>query len=100
MNSALKSSQIGRSTTKASLRSQLSLKTAMEEAQRSSNKSPLPPVSPVKLPESTASTILHVLRDVDADNSPRDTLPDHLRPTIVVDSDEELDKVNYNGNYI
>lgn len=36
----------------------------MEEAQKLSNKSTLPPVSlAVKLPETTASTILYVLHD-------------------------------------
>ena len=57
----MKSSQIGKSTSEAN---QLSLKKAMQEAQRLNNRSPLPPVSPVELPESTASTILHVLRDI------------------------------------
>ncbi|KAK1130897.1 hypothetical protein K0M31_017201 [Melipona bicolor] len=61
VDNAVRSSQIGKSTSEAN---QLSLKKAMKEAQRLNNKSPLPPVSPVELPESTASTILHVLQDI------------------------------------
>lgn len=74
VNSAVKSSQIGRSTSKTSLQSQQSLKLAMEEARTFTSKSPLPPVSPVKLPESTAATILHVLQDiVETDEAPDKT---------------------------
>ncbi|XP_011145806.1 transient-receptor-potential-like protein [Harpegnathos saltator] len=64
VRNAVKSSQIGKSNTKASLQSQQSLKTAMEEAKRLAQKSPLPPVMPVQLPETTAATILHVLHNI------------------------------------
>lgn len=36
----------------------------MEEAKRLAQKSPLPPVVPVELPETTAATILHVLHEI------------------------------------
>ncbi|KOX71097.1 Transient-receptor-potential-like protein [Melipona quadrifasciata] len=45
VDNAVRSSQIGKSTSEAN---QLSLKKAMKEAQRLNNKSPLPPVSPSK----------------------------------------------------
>ncbi|XP_078053457.1 transient receptor potential-like [Augochlora pura] len=64
VNSAIKSSQIGKSSSKASYQSQKNLKIAMEEAQKLTNKSLLAPVAPIELPESTASTILHVLQDI------------------------------------
>ncbi|XP_014469210.1 PREDICTED: transient-receptor-potential-like protein [Dinoponera quadriceps] len=64
VRNAVKSSQIGRSTSKASLQNQQSLKRAMEEARRIAQKSPLSPIVPVQLPETTAATILHVLHDI------------------------------------
>ncbi|XP_077268928.1 LOW QUALITY PROTEIN: transient receptor potential-like [Temnothorax americanus] len=64
VKNAVKSSQIGKSCSKASLQNQQSLKRAMEEAKRLSQKSPLPPDVPVELPETTAATILHVLHDI------------------------------------
>lgn len=36
----------------------------MEEAKRLSQKSPLPSIVPVELPETTADTIRHVLHDI------------------------------------
>ncbi|KAL6265608.1 hypothetical protein P5V15_002402 [Pogonomyrmex californicus] len=69
VKNAVKSSQIGKSYSKASLQSQQSLKRAMEEAKRLAQKSPLPAVVPVELPETTAATILHVLHEiVETDN--------------------------------
>ncbi|XP_012255513.2 transient-receptor-potential-like protein isoform X2 [Athalia rosae] len=62
---AVQSSQIGRSNSQASFQSQKSLKRAMQDARRLAAKSPLPPVSPVHLPETTAFSILHVLKDID-----------------------------------
>ncbi|XP_076644692.1 transient receptor potential-like isoform X2 [Halictus rubicundus] len=86
VNSALRSSQIGRSNSKASFQSQKNLKIAMEEAQRLSSKSPLPPVSPIELPESTASTILHVLQDiVETDEVPKDSHPNPPKITLQPD---------------
>lgn len=46
------------------MQSQQSLKRAMEEAKRLAQRSPLPPIVPVELPETTAATILHVLHDI------------------------------------
>ncbi|XP_011872561.1 PREDICTED: transient-receptor-potential-like protein [Vollenhovia emeryi] len=64
VKNAVKSSQIGKSCSKASLQNQQSLKKAMEEAKRLAQKSPLPTDVPVELPETTAATILHVLDDI------------------------------------
>lgn len=47
-----------------SLQNQQSLKRAMEEAKRLTQKSPLVSDVPVELPETTAATILHVLHDI------------------------------------
>ncbi|KAG5326359.1 TRPL protein, partial [Acromyrmex heyeri] len=69
VKNAIKSSQIGKSCSKASLQNQQSLKRAMEEAKRLTQKSPLPPEVPVELPETTAATILHVLHDIVDDDS-------------------------------
>ncbi|KAG5324226.1 TRPL protein, partial [Pseudoatta argentina] len=69
VKSAIKRSQIGKSCSKASLQNQQSLKRAMEEAKRLTQKSPLPPEVPVELPETTAATILHVLHDIVDDDS-------------------------------
>lgn len=64
VKNTVKSSQIGKSCSKASLQNQQSLKTAMEEAKRLAQKSPLSLDVPVELTETTATTILHVLRDI------------------------------------
>ncbi|XP_053984630.1 transient-receptor-potential-like protein isoform X1 [Hylaeus volcanicus] len=86
VDSAIKSSQIGKSNSMASMQSQISLKKAMEEAQKLTNKSPLPPVSPIELPESTASTILHVLQDiVETDESSQETFSDPPKLTVSLD---------------
>jgi len=82
---AIKSSQIGKSCSKTSLQNQQSLKRAMEEAKRLTQKSPLPPEVPVELPETTAATILHVLHEiVDSDNGAKtglgkDRIPEPIR---------------------
>lgn len=68
MKNVIKSSQIGKSCSKASLQSQQSLKRAIEEAKRIVQKSPLPPDVPIELPETTAATILHVLHNIVEDN--------------------------------
>lgn len=69
MKNAVRSSQIGKSTTRTSLQNQQSLKRAMEEAQRLTQKSPLPSTIPVELPETITTTILNVLYDlVDTDD--------------------------------
>nr|XP_033329419.1 transient-receptor-potential-like protein [Megalopta genalis] len=80
VSSAIKSSQIGRSSSRASYQSQKNLKIAMEEAQKlTSKKAPVVPVAPVALPESTASTILHVLQDiVETDETTTDV---HAKPS-------------------
>lgn len=94
VDNALKSSQIGKSNTKASMQSQISLKRAMEEAQRLTNKSPLMPVAPIELPESTASTILHVLQDiVETDNMSQTILADPPRLTVSPDPGMPIVKV-------
>lgn len=36
----------------------------MEEAKRLTQKSPLPPNVPIELPETTATTIMHVLHEI------------------------------------
>ncbi|XP_018307618.1 transient-receptor-potential-like protein [Mycetomoellerius zeteki] len=64
VKNAVKSSQIGKSCSKTSLQNQQSLKKAMEEAKRLTQKSPLPPDVPVELPKTTAATILHVLHEI------------------------------------
>ncbi|XP_070163013.1 transient-receptor-potential-like protein isoform X1 [Polyergus mexicanus] len=64
VRNAIRSSQIGKSTSRASLQNQQSLKRAMEEAKRLAQKSPLPSIVPVELPETTADTIRHVLHDI------------------------------------
>ncbi|XP_076479805.1 transient receptor potential-like [Bombus vancouverensis nearcticus] len=93
VDSAIKSSQIGKSNSKASLQNQLHLKAAMEEAQRLNNKSPLPPVPPVELPESTASTILHVLQDiVETEEKPHETLTEPPIFTLTANHNEAVVK--------
>lgn len=95
VDSAIKSSQIGKSNSKASLQNQLHLKAAMEEAQRLNNKSPLPPVPPVELPESTASTILHVLQDiVETEEKPHETLTEPPIFTLTANHNEAVVKVS------
>ncbi|KYM93906.1 PREDICTED: transient-receptor-potential-like protein [Cyphomyrmex costatus] len=84
VKNVVKSSQIGKSCSKASLQNQQSLKRAMEEAKRLTQKSPLPPDVPVELPETTAATILHVLHEIvegDAKTSGirRDKTPEPIR---------------------
>lgn len=55
----------------------------MEEAKRLTQKSPLPPIVPVELPETTAATILHVLHDIvetdDDSKTPRSKTPEPIR---------------------
>lgn len=73
----MQSSQIGRSNSRAALRSQQSLKKAMEEARRLSTISPLPPTKPIQLPPVvTADNILHILKGIDErDDSARSATP-------------------------
>ncbi|XP_015513289.2 transient-receptor-potential-like protein [Neodiprion lecontei] len=82
----VQSSQIGRSNSHASLQSQRSLKRAMEEARRLAAKSPLPPVSPVRLPDTSNSSTLHILKDVNETDDERVTVTPEpsLRPPAVV----------------
>ncbi|XP_036148851.1 transient-receptor-potential-like protein [Monomorium pharaonis] len=87
VRNAIKSSQIGKSCSKASLQNQQSLKRAMEEAKRLAQKSPLPPDVPVELPQTTAATILHVLHDIVEDDvktvePKRDKTPEPIRTGI------------------
>ncbi|GAB1859857.1 Transient-receptor-potential-like protein [Camponotus japonicus] len=83
VTNVVKSSQIGKSTSRASLQNQQSLKRAMEEAKRLAQKSPLPPVVPVELPETTAATLLHVLHEIvetdDNAKTPRSKTPEPIR---------------------
>ncbi|EGI57349.1 PREDICTED: transient-receptor-potential-like protein [Acromyrmex echinatior] len=84
VKNVIKSSQIGKSCSKASLQNQQSLKRAMEEAKRLTQKSPLPPEVPVELPETTAATILHVLHEIVDDNGAKtglgkDKTPEPIR---------------------
>jgi len=55
----------------------------MEEAKRLAQKSPLPPVVPVELPETTAATLLHVLYEIvetdDNAKTPRSKTPEPIR---------------------
>ncbi|XP_043266628.1 transient-receptor-potential-like protein isoform X2 [Venturia canescens] len=73
ISSAVQSSQIGRSNSRASLQSQLSLKKAMEEARALRSKSPMRPIKPIELPQqSGAPNILHILKDIDEiENTPK-----------------------------
>lgn len=76
MNSAIRSSQIGKSYSRASLQSQQSLKRAIEEARKITAKASLSPIEPIQLPQSTEATILHVLHDiVETDNYVRNDVP-------------------------
>ncbi|XP_043250231.1 transient-receptor-potential-like protein [Colletes gigas] len=90
VNSAIKSSQIGKSNSKAS---QQTLKKAMEEAQKLTSKCPLSPVSPIELPESTAATILHVLEDiVETDEAPQEGSSDPPKLTVTASPDARVIK--------
>lgn len=76
MNSAIRSSQIGKSNSRASLQSQQSLMKAIEEARKLTAKAPLSPIGPIQLPQSTETTILHVLHDiVETDNYVKNDVP-------------------------
>ncbi|XP_066591141.1 transient-receptor-potential-like protein isoform X2 [Prorops nasuta] len=81
VKSAVRSSQIGRSNNKISLQNQQSLKKAIEEARKFAAKSPLPPVSPIHLPESTADTILNVIKDIVQDSGLSLTIEQDLNST-------------------
>lgn len=94
VDSAVKSSQIGKSTSRASLQNQLSLKKAMEEAQKLSNKNSLPPVSPIEMQESTTSTILHVLKDIsETEDTLHETKPEPPILNVIPDCNQPPDKV-------
>ncbi|OAD57353.1 Transient-receptor-potential-like protein [Eufriesea mexicana] len=93
VDSAVKSSQIGKSTSRASLQNQLSLKKAMEEAQKLSNKNPLPPISPIEIQESTTSTILHVLKDItETEDALHETKPEPPILTVISDCNKPSNK--------
>ncbi|CAK9823717.1 Transient-receptor-potential-like protein [Anthophora retusa] len=93
IESAVRSSQIGKSTSKASLQNQLCLKKAMEEAQKLSDQGSLTPVSPVDLPESTTSTILHVLQDIVETDDTLDKIKlEPPRLNVIADPDEPVSK--------
>lgn len=76
---AVKSSQIGRSNSRASMHNQNSLRRAMEEARKLRSRSPLPPCSPIKLPGSS-DDILRVLKDIDEDQRSRGQSPSKFPP--------------------
>lgn len=75
----------------------------MEEAKRLKQKSPLPPIVPVELPETTAATILHVLHDiVETDDtkvsgarSPGDRTPEPSRDGIGTQPFDSILQVSY-----
>ncbi|XP_047348206.1 transient-receptor-potential-like protein isoform X2 [Vespa velutina] len=76
VNSAIRSSQIGKSYSRASLQSQQNLMKAIEEARKLTAKASLTPIEPIQLPQSTEATILHVLHDiVETDNYVRNDVP-------------------------
>ncbi|XP_035725310.1 transient-receptor-potential-like protein [Vespa mandarinia] len=76
VNSAIRSSQIGKSYSRASLQSQQNLMRAIEEARKLTAKASLTPIEPIQLPQSTEATILHVLHDiVETDNYVRNDVP-------------------------
>ncbi|XP_046748489.1 transient-receptor-potential-like protein [Diprion similis] len=91
----VQSSQIGRSNSQASLQSQKSLKLAMEQARRLAAKSPLPPVSPIHLPDTTNSSILHILKDINESDDERVAVtpePSSRPPAVVGYVDEKQPK--------
>ncbi|XP_063978910.1 transient-receptor-potential-like protein [Diachasmimorpha longicaudata] len=80
---AVKSSQIGKSNSRASLQSQKSLQKAMEEAKKLRSRSPLPAVSPIKLPTTGSSdNILRVLKDINEDDRSRSHSPGQFSPDV------------------
>lgn len=109
ISSAVQSSQIGRSNSRAALKSQQSLKNAMEEARRLSCKSPLPPINPIQLPQNpTTDNILHILKGIDesavpakSTTSKRDFSPEPMekivekkKPETAVGYENERNKKN------
>ncbi|XP_014616389.1 PREDICTED: transient-receptor-potential-like protein [Polistes canadensis] len=76
VNSAIRSSQIGKSNSRVSLQNQQSLKKAIEQARNLTAKAPLLPIPQIQLPKSTETTILHILHDiVETDNSVKNDVP-------------------------
>lgn len=66
----------------------------MEEAQKLNSKSTLPPVSlAVKLPETTASTILHVLHDAVDEADDKSETVQELSKTIINVTTDTKEKV-------
>lgn len=101
LDSAVKSSQIGKSTSKSSIQNQISLKKAMEEAQKLSNKSTLPPVSlAVKLPETTASTILYVLHDTVDETDDKSEMVQETSKKIINVTTDSKEKVRIEYRYV
>ncbi|XP_034948418.1 transient-receptor-potential-like protein [Chelonus insularis] len=88
IDSAIKSSQIGRSTSRASLKSQQSLKKAMDEAKKLRAKSPLPETAPIELPEDTTANILYVLKGTDEKDSSHSPSPSRFSPEVPVNNIE------------
>ncbi|XP_015184673.1 PREDICTED: transient-receptor-potential-like protein isoform X2 [Polistes dominula] len=85
VNSAIRSSQIGKSNSRVSLQNQQSLKKAIEQARKLTAKAPTLPIPQIQLPKSTETTILHVLHDiVETDNSVKNDVP---VLTVTYDSD-------------
>ena len=75
IHGVVQTSQIGKSNSKSAIRNQESLKLAMEEARRLVLTSPLPPISPIKLPKSPSAMILRVLKDGEMDDLSRPQTP-------------------------
>lgn len=72
----------------------------MEEAQKLSNKSTLPPVSlAVKLPETTASTILYVLHDTVDETDKSEMVQETSKKIINVTTDSK-EKVRIEYRYV
>lgn len=75
----------------------------MEEAQKLNNKSTLPPVSlAVKLPETTASTILHVLHDTvdETDTCDKSETMQETSKTIINVMTDSKEKVRIEYRYV
>lgn len=72
----VQSSQIGKSTSRASIRRRQSLEQAMDEARKLRDKSPLPGLNPtITLPSEPTANILHVLKGINEEGSSRPMTP-------------------------
>lgn len=73
----------------------------MEEAQKLSNKSTLPPVSlAVKLPETTASTILYVLHDTVDETDDKSEMVQETSKKIINVTTDSKEKVRIEYRYV